>query len=120
VWYWIDDVLTQKFTELNNLLGMARWAEPTATAGEGEQKLMATVRAADTSEAVGKVAALEITRLTVPRLKLAAFRSIFVKKRSAKILAFRLVRTINHVVVISKDRCLIPASSLKNLNSECQ
>lgn len=39
---------------------MARWAEPTATAGEGEQELMATVRAADTSEAVGKVAALEI------------------------------------------------------------
>ena len=39
---------------------MARWAEPTATAGEGEQELMAAVRAADAGEAVGKVTTLEI------------------------------------------------------------
>ena len=34
--------------------------EPTATAGESEQELMAAVRAADASEAVGKVATFEI------------------------------------------------------------
>ena len=56
----IDDVLTQEFAELNDLLGMARWTEPTATAGEGEQELMAAVRAADAGKAMGEVTALEI------------------------------------------------------------
>jgi len=56
----IKNILTQQFAELDDLLGVAGWAEPTAPAGEGEQELMTAVRAAHPGEAVGEVTAFEI------------------------------------------------------------
>jgi hypothetical protein len=47
----VQDIFLQVQTELNNFLGMATGTELAATATEGQQKLVMTVRAADTGEA---------------------------------------------------------------------
>ena len=57
----VQNIFLQVQTELDNFLGMETGTEPAAPATEGKKKLMVTVRAADTGEAFGKVAALKIT-----------------------------------------------------------
>ena len=57
----VHDIFLQAQTKLDNFLGVATRAEPTAPATEGQKKLVVAVRAKDTGEAFSQVAALEIS-----------------------------------------------------------